>query len=435
MAEDKEKFELMTAEDRALALSSEQSVFLNVAKFEQVQRVAAMLAKSDFVPAAFKGKVGNCMIALDIADRLRMYPLMVMQSLYVVHGRPAFEGKFYAALVNNSRRYKDPLEYEWKGTEGKNDWGCRAWAIRRSTEKKVTGPWIDWKMVVAEGWSKKPGSKWLTMPTIMFPYRAAAFFVKTNDPDLAMGMQSLEELEDQGAVELVQATNGVYTDGKPKEKPADLYKTTQQAPKTEEQAAIDSQGDFEDEKLDMYKEPAKHVEAHAQGPEGDPGPPTPGPDSSESKKPWDDWNPITEPEMTRYPATKRAKMEAWLHHHKIEYNPNDTGAQLHSLIKSIANKVQREQTETYTEEKDIPKLSYEDMNPTQQQEVDTMNELIVSGNASAKKYAYDALGIRPGSRPQMHQAHDFIGYYDEAMLDMQMQREQQLDQGEDIDPF
>jgi hypothetical protein len=213
--EKKEGFELMKAEDRALALASEDSAFLNVAKFEQIQRAASMLAKSDFVPAQFQGKIGNCMIALDLADRMRMHPLMLMQTMYVVHGRPGFEGKFASALINNSGRYMDPLEYEWQSAQNKPDWGCRAWAIRRSTEKKITGPWVTWAMVQAEGWNKKPGSKWLTMPEIMFMYRAASFFAKTNDSDLMMGMQTLEELEDEGLT-LVKSPTGEYTTGEDK---------------------------------------------------------------------------------------------------------------------------------------------------------------------------------------------------------------------------
>jgi hypothetical protein len=268
----KEGFELMKAEDRALALASEDSAFLNVAKFEQIQRAASMLAKSDFVPAQFQGKIGNCMIALDLADRMRMHPLMLMQTMYVVHGRPGFEGKFASALINNSGRYMDPLEYEWQGAQNKPDWGCRAWAIRRSTEKKITGPWVTWAMVQAEGWNKKPGSKWQTMPEIMFMYRAASFFAKTNDSDLMMGMQTLEELEDEGLT-LVKSPTGEYTTGE--DKPKDLYNVTRKAPEaptdtgqpeddkggeTPPDAAntttadpagpLPGQGDFEDEKLE-----------------------------------------------------------------------------------------------------------------------------------------------------------------------------------------
>jgi hypothetical protein len=51
-------------------------------------------------------------------------------------------------------------------------------------------------MVEAEGWNKKPGSKWLTMPEQMFLYRAGAFLVRVYAPEIAMGLPTIEELRD-----------------------------------------------------------------------------------------------------------------------------------------------------------------------------------------------------------------------------------------------
>jgi hypothetical protein len=229
MESKEEKFELMAADQRAIALQSEQSVWLNVAKFEQCQRVATMLSRADFVPAAFRNNVGNCMIALDLADRMKAHPIMLMQTMYVVHGKPGFEGKFVSALINNSGRYDGKLKYEWKGEKGKATWGCRAWSILKDSEERVNGPWVDWEMVRAEGWDKKQGSKWLTMPEIMFMYRAASFFGKAHDSDLLMGMSTLEELEDIGSQDLVRGPGGVYTTGT-EAKPAGLYDVTQKTP-------------------------------------------------------------------------------------------------------------------------------------------------------------------------------------------------------------
>jgi hypothetical protein len=229
------KVETLPAEFRAQMLAKEDSLFLNVAKFEQMQRAASLLARSDFVPKAFKGNVSNCMIALDMASLMKMHPAMLMRCMYVVHGTPGFEGKFCSALVNNSGRYKDPLEYEWRGKRGQSDWGCRAFATRKSTGKVIYGPWVDWRMVVAEGWNKPKGfgdkqqkSKWETMPEIMFVYRAASFFTKTNDSDLLMGMQTVEEIEDIHA-DLIQQPDGSFASGD-RQPDAETYKVTKEAP-------------------------------------------------------------------------------------------------------------------------------------------------------------------------------------------------------------
>lgn len=213
-----DKFELMKSDERAAMLKDETSAWLNVAKFEQFQRVASMLSKTDFIPDRFRNNVGNCMIALDMGQLMGMHPIMLMRTMYIVHGQPGFEGKFVSALINNSKRYNDPLEYEWKGEKGKSTWGCRAFAIRKSTGKKVCGPWVDWQMVEAEGWNKPKGSpprqqksKWTTMPELMFMYRAATFFGRVNDSDLLMGMQTIEEIEDT-KTDMIQRSDGTLYD-------------------------------------------------------------------------------------------------------------------------------------------------------------------------------------------------------------------------------
>jgi hypothetical protein len=51
-------------------------------------------------------------------------------------------------------------------------------------------------MVKEENWLSKPGSKWKTMPELMFHYRAAAFFGRLYASDILMGMHTVEEIQD-----------------------------------------------------------------------------------------------------------------------------------------------------------------------------------------------------------------------------------------------
>ena len=48
-------------------------------------------------------------------------------------------------------------------------------------------------MVKAEKWLQKNGSKWQTMPELMFHYRAASFFGRLYAPDILKGMHTIEE--------------------------------------------------------------------------------------------------------------------------------------------------------------------------------------------------------------------------------------------------
>ena len=129
-----------------------------------------------------------------------------MQNLYVVHGSPAWSSKFLIATINACGRYSS-LRYEWKGKPGNDDYGCRAWAEEKATGQRLDGVWVTWAMVKAEGWSKKNGSKWLTMADQMFVYRAATFWQRAYAPELSMGLSTQEELQDVIDV----APDGSYT--------------------------------------------------------------------------------------------------------------------------------------------------------------------------------------------------------------------------------
>ena len=184
-----------------------QAGFFNLESFELIQRVSKAFAGSDLVPAQYKGNLANCMIAMDMAQRIGANPLMVMQNLYIVHGTPGWSSKFLVATINACGRYNS-LRYEWKGKPGAEDYGCRAWTIEKSTGERLDGIWVTWKMVNAEGWASKNGSKWKTMPDQMFIYRAAAFWQRAYAPELGMGLITTEELGD--VIDVRQTQDGSY---------------------------------------------------------------------------------------------------------------------------------------------------------------------------------------------------------------------------------
>jgi hypothetical protein len=190
----------VAVKETGMMVAAKDSIFLSLERFEFAKKVASMLAASSMVPEQYRGPVGvgNCMIALNLAERLGVDVFGLMQTSYVVHGRPGFEAKLVIALFNaQTKLFVPPLRWEFKGDfpRGK-DAGCRAYAMDKESGELVYGEWIDWQMVEAEGWSKKQGSKWLTMPGQMYRYRSAAFFVNTYEPGLKMGIMTTDELED-----------------------------------------------------------------------------------------------------------------------------------------------------------------------------------------------------------------------------------------------
>ena len=169
--------------------------FDTVPGFEALQRIATGFSKSSLVPKAYQGNIANCAIAVEMALRMKASPLMVMQNLYIVHDNPSWSSKFLIASFNQVGRFTS-IKYKWTGETGKPNRACQAWAKEKATGEILEGPVVSWDMVVAEGWNSKNGSKWKTMPDLMFMYRAAAFLVRTTAPELTMGLPAAEESED-----------------------------------------------------------------------------------------------------------------------------------------------------------------------------------------------------------------------------------------------
>lgn len=182
-----------------LALREEGSIFASSEKFEIAGKMAVSLSKSTIVPKEFQGNASNSLIAIELANRLGVSPLMVMQNLYVVYGRPSWSAQYMIAMINSSGKYDFELQYDEKvGKDGK-PYSCQCWTERNG--RKVTGPEITMDMAKAEGWVNKNGSKWLTMPQMMLRYRAASFFGRMNCPELTMGIYTREEVVEIGPEE------------------------------------------------------------------------------------------------------------------------------------------------------------------------------------------------------------------------------------------
>lgn len=173
-------------------------------KFALIQRAAKMLSTSFLVPKEFQGDkgIGSCVIAMNMAHRMGADPLMVMQNLYVVHGRPGWSSQFLIACFNQTGRFA-PIRYDFVGEEGTDQRGCVAVSKDLRTGDEVRGPLVTIDIAKKEGWYSKNGSKWPTIPELMLRYRAAAWMVRTVAPELGMGLQTEDELRDSTAAPVI----------------------------------------------------------------------------------------------------------------------------------------------------------------------------------------------------------------------------------------
>jgi hypothetical protein len=195
-----------------------------IANFEAMQRIAQAFATSTIVPKTYQGNIGNCIIALEIAERMNIPHLMVMQNLYVVNGNPTWSAKFLVATINqcgrfSSMRYRkerlgkvgkvkynavvyDPSKKanttvvkEFDGSDIENI-SCIAYATELATGEVLESDPITIEMAIKEGWYTKLGSKWQTIPELMLSYRAASFWQRKYAPEVALGFMTTEEAQD-----------------------------------------------------------------------------------------------------------------------------------------------------------------------------------------------------------------------------------------------
>lgn len=204
--------------------------FFDAEQFATMQRVATMFSKSEIVPDMYRATsketeakaMANCAIAISLAMRMQADPLMVMQQLTIIHGRPTWSSKFLIGTVNTCGRF-NPLQYKFKtnGKVGKlmlteyvwenkvrkavqkefdgsqiDNLSCVAFTSAKGSDTVLESTEVDLKMAILEGWYTKNGSKWQTMPKVMLTYRTASFWTNAYAPEISLGMRTEEEVYD-----------------------------------------------------------------------------------------------------------------------------------------------------------------------------------------------------------------------------------------------
>lgn len=232
--------------------------------FELLQRQGKMLSQCSMLPANFKNNIPDCAIALEMSARMgyAVSPLLILQSIVTVHGKPTFEAKFVIGLLKSRCGYRR-FDYEMSGKVGdagevrrtprigrdgkpvldkngnpifdneiiRDGRTCLAYAIDRDGNR-IEGVPISMAMAKVEGWYDKNGSKWQTMPELMLRYRAATFFKNIHCPEITMGFRTSDEAID------IDPEVEIIDESKPKQK---LFKakTEPQKPAAEESPKVE----------------------------------------------------------------------------------------------------------------------------------------------------------------------------------------------------
>ena len=169
------------------------TVWNNKDQFNQLLRAADMLSKTSIIPATYQGKPQDCFVAIEMATRMRVSPMVVMQNMYVVKGKPSWAGQACTMLINSCGKFRD-VKHVYTGKKGTDNRGCYVTAVRNSDGEIINGVEVTIQMAKDEGWTSNP--KWRHMPELMLAYRASAFFARVYCPEALMGVQTVEEVYD-----------------------------------------------------------------------------------------------------------------------------------------------------------------------------------------------------------------------------------------------
>ena len=180
------------------------SVWENKDSFNQLLRVANMLSQTSIIPQSYQNKPQDCFVAIEMANRMGVSPMVVMQNMYVVKGKPSWAGQACTMLINSCGKFKD-VQHIYTGEKGKPNRGCYVTATRISDGSQVDGVEVTMQMAQAEGWTSN--SKWRNMPELMLAYRASAFFARVYCPEAMMGVQTAEEVYDADSTPINAATS------------------------------------------------------------------------------------------------------------------------------------------------------------------------------------------------------------------------------------
>lgn len=224
--------------------------YFDADQFAVMQRLATMFAKSDIVPERYRisdkqpaeKAIANCMIAIETAMRMDASPVMVMQNLDIIEGKPGWSSKFLIATINTCGKYETlqyrltnlgkigkikVTEYRWENNkkvtvqvdfDGSDidNWECVAYTCEKGKEIALESSEVSVLLAIHEGWYTKRGSKWPRMTKKMLRYRAASFWTNEFAPELSLGFKSTEENADIEDIEFEDVSARVAKEVKEK---------------------------------------------------------------------------------------------------------------------------------------------------------------------------------------------------------------------------
>jgi hypothetical protein len=175
----------------AVVDDSEFANWLDTNRFEHIWRIAKVFSETSMVPSVFQKKPADCMVAIQMAMRCGIDPMMFLQNSYVISGKPSIETKLAIAMLLKSGRIRGTITYAFSG-QGKS-LACTASCVTADTGELIEHT-LTWDTVERNKWHES--AFWKKDPELMIQYRSAMRLIRSHFPDVLLGCYSKDELED-----------------------------------------------------------------------------------------------------------------------------------------------------------------------------------------------------------------------------------------------
>lgn len=164
--------------------------------FDQMQRIARMMAFAPLVPEHLKGRdinesLANCLLVVNQSLKWRMDPFAVAQETFVFQGKIGYSGKLVAAALQSCLNIK--LYYYFEGTGEQRKIIVRDRPKGEDTDRVVEGTFEQW---VTKDKNGNINQSWKKQPDDMLIYRGTRQWCRRYEPQVILGVLTADELKE-----------------------------------------------------------------------------------------------------------------------------------------------------------------------------------------------------------------------------------------------
>jgi beta-phosphoglucomutase-like phosphatase (HAD superfamily) len=171
-----------------LAIAQPSGFALEPKSLTEAMEIAKMLSDSSMVPACYRGKASDTLVAMMMGKEVGLNPIQALQNIAVINGKPSIYGDAMLALVQNHPKFGGIEESFDEATM------TATCTVFRRNGKPHIQKFSQLDAATAKLWGK--AGPWTQYPKRMLQMRARGFALRSQFADALAGLITAEEAQD-----------------------------------------------------------------------------------------------------------------------------------------------------------------------------------------------------------------------------------------------